>query len=89
MVMSMEQFFPEAEVELPSGVDIPRQSTSSHDSERRIPLQRINTGISSIVGSKNGDRPGGFVLVVDGAALLQVGSFLLSLYLLPMLWGGY
>ncbi|EEB98935.1 hypothetical protein MPER_01470, partial [Moniliophthora perniciosa FA553] len=29
------------------------------------------TGISSIVGSNNGDRPGGFVLVIDGSALTQ------------------
>jgi len=33
------------------------------------PLQRVNTGISSIVGPDNGDRPGGFVLVLDGAGL--------------------
>jgi len=33
------------------------------------PLRRTDTGISSIVGSNNGDRPGGFVLVVDGNAL--------------------
>lgn len=33
------------------------------------PLRRMDTGISSIVGSNNGDRPGGFVLVIDGNAL--------------------
>lgn len=33
------------------------------------PLRRTETGISSIVGSNNGDRPGGFVLVIDGNAL--------------------
>lgn len=33
------------------------------------PLRRTDTGISSIVGSNNGDRPGGFVLVIDGNAL--------------------
>ena len=32
-------------------------------------LRRTDTGISSIVGSNNGDRPGGFVLVIDGNAL--------------------
>ncbi|KAJ3502673.1 hypothetical protein NLJ89_g8781 [Agrocybe chaxingu] len=36
-----------------------------------IPLQQINTGVSSIVGPENGERPGGFILVVDGAALLE------------------
>ncbi|TFK63346.1 phospholipid-translocating P-type ATPase [Pluteus cervinus] len=36
-----------------------------------LPLKRLNTGLSSIVGPKNGERPGGFILVVDGAALLE------------------
>ena len=35
-------------------------------------LRRSDTGISSIVGENNGDRPGGFVLVIDGAALAEV-----------------
>ncbi|PPQ86909.1 hypothetical protein CVT25_009795 [Psilocybe cyanescens] len=33
------------------------------------PLRRMDTGISSIVGSNNGEKPGGFVLVIDGSAL--------------------
>ncbi|KAF9556000.1 phospholipid-translocating ATPase [Agrocybe pediades] len=33
------------------------------------PLRRTETGLSSIVGSNNGDKPGGFVLVIDGMAL--------------------
>ena len=37
-----------------------------------IPLQRINTGVTDIVGADNGERAGGFVLVIDGAALLEV-----------------
>ena len=49
MVISVEQCLPAAEAELPSRVDdILRQSTSSHDSERQIPLQRINTGVSPL-----------------------------------------
>ncbi len=35
------------------------------------PLRRVDTGISSIVGPDNGDRPGGFVLVIDGAGLSE------------------
>ena len=50
MVISVEHALPAAEAGLPSRVDdIPMQATSSHDSERQIPLQRINTGISFIV----------------------------------------
>ena len=45
---------------------------ASPDAEQPIPLQRINTGLSSIVGTENAERPGGFVLVVDGSALLEV-----------------
>ena len=43
-----------------------RKSTDSHI------LRRTNTGVSSIVGEDNGSRPGGFVLVIDGAALQDV-----------------
>ncbi|KAL0570141.1 hypothetical protein V5O48_011819 [Marasmius crinis-equi] len=37
-------------------------------------LRRVNTGMSSVVGSNNGDRPGGFILVIDGAALTDALS---------------
>ena len=70
MRLAVTKFFPE------SGIvkdDLRRSSTSSRDEERNnIPLHRINSGVSSIVGKGNGERDGGFVLVVDGAALLSV-----------------
>jgi len=44
------------------------------DPEEPIPLQRINTGISSIVGADNGNRVGGLVLVVEDSALLEVNE---------------
>ncbi|KAG5337166.1 hypothetical protein C0989_010433 [Termitomyces sp. Mn162] len=67
MARAAEEFFPEANL-LPSDVDYPppRYSTSSRTDYQ---LRRINTGLSSIVGSNNGERPGGFVLVIDGSAL--------------------
>ncbi|CAA7271006.1 unnamed protein product [Cyclocybe aegerita] len=64
MVNALDRFFPE-------------HATAGHHTDLKtstegiIPLQRINTGVSSIVGPENGERPGGFVLVVDGAALLE------------------
>lgn len=63
-------FFPE-NIEMAKLADIsrPRSTPRSSTSSRR--LERVDTGLSSIVGSENGERPGGFVLVVDGAALLQ------------------
>ena len=70
---AIEKFFPETEIVDDHGTpDAQRVSTSSRDSERLYPLQRINTGNSSIVGPNNGDRPGGFVLVIDGTALGDV-----------------
>ncbi|KAJ2928030.1 hypothetical protein H1R20_g9061, partial [Candolleomyces eurysporus] len=67
MTRAFEQFFPEVEVQQEHKS---RTSTSSRQ-ETPIPLHRLNTGITDIVGEANGERPGGFVLVVDGAALLE------------------
>ncbi|KAG6885888.1 hypothetical protein C0993_008407 [Termitomyces sp. T159_Od127] len=55
----MDKYFSDASAD-------PRPSTSYR--EPNIPLQRVHTG-SSIVGAGNGERPGGFILVIDGAAL--------------------
>ncbi|KAF6763732.1 phospholipid-translocating ATPase [Ephemerocybe angulata] len=49
--------------------DSRRNSTQSANGPPTGPLHRFDTGISSIVGSQNGDRPGGFVLVIDGPGL--------------------
>lgn len=77
MAHAIDKFFPDSGN---NDGDLPRPSTSSGDADRHnIPLQRINTGasVSSIVGAENGDRPGGFVLVIDGAALLHVCFFII------------
>lgn len=72
MVHAVEEFFPESGILNDSATDDVPASTSTSDETSQYPLQRIDTGISSIVGSNNGDRPGGFVLVIDGAALAYV-----------------
>jgi len=51
--------------------DEQRQTPSGQSHEGGGPLRRVETGISSIVGPDNGDRPGGFVLVIDGAGLSE------------------
>ncbi|KAF9261251.1 phospholipid-translocating P-type ATPase [Marasmius fiardii PR-910] len=61
---ALERFFPENLSEIPEPAAKPRSSTSS-----RPDLHRVNTNVSSIVGEDNGERPGGFILVVDGAGL--------------------
>ncbi|KAF9469392.1 hypothetical protein BDZ94DRAFT_1244343 [Collybia nuda] len=70
MVHAVEEFFPESSIlDNTPAMDDTAIPTSNSDDPPEYPLQRIDTGISSIVGSNNGDRPGGFVLVIDGAAL--------------------
>ncbi|KAJ7080403.1 hypothetical protein B0H15DRAFT_1025227 [Mycena belliarum] len=68
MMRAIEEFFPESEdaAAVPAH---PRFSSSSSTQDRPVPLRRLSTGISSIVGANNGERPGGFVLVIDGTAL--------------------
>lgn len=63
MIYAMDKYFSDA------SNNLPRPSTSSR--EHNIPLQRIPTS-SSIAGAGNGERPGGFILVIDGAALGDV-----------------
>lgn len=68
MLLAIEKYFPESDA---GGMaDLSRQNTSAR--EERYSLERIETGVSSIVGEHNGERPGGFVLVIDGTALLHV-----------------
>ncbi|KAK7034734.1 hypothetical protein VNI00_012141 [Paramarasmius palmivorus] len=65
LVAAVETFFSEKVSEMKEVLP----QTSSIFSQPR--LHRVNTGMSSIVGQDNGERPGGYILVVDGAALLQ------------------
>ena len=60
--------------ELAEGLGQQRRSSFQQQHQQPIsipggPLRRTPTGISDLVGPNNGDRPGGFVLVIDGAAL--------------------
>ncbi|KAI0766330.1 phospholipid-translocating P-type ATPase [Trametes elegans] len=68
MVNAIEEFFPESGILQDENVGydeglVQEQQASGY------PLRRVNTGASSLVGHNNGDRPGGFVLVIDGGAL--------------------
>ena len=70
MLNAVEQFFPGSGILQDEGIGLDesqqQQATSGY------PLQRVNTGVSSLVGHNNGERPGGFVLVIDGNALGDV-----------------
>jgi len=63
MIQAVEDFFPESDIL--NG----RDHISSPPDGQEHTLQRFDTGVTSIVGSNNGDRPGGFVLVIEGTAL--------------------
>ncbi|EJD02206.1 phospholipid-translocating P-type ATPase [Fomitiporia mediterranea MF3/22] len=73
MYNAAEEFFPEAHIIEEEALDI----NEKHGFEVKggemngfgMPLRRVNTGVSSIVGTNNGDRPGGFILVIEGSAL--------------------
>lgn len=70
MANAMQEFFPEEAEAQGINSDADKQNPPGPDDA--YPLRRVNTGVTSIVGSDNGDRPGGFVLVIDGLALNQV-----------------
>ncbi|CAK5275664.1 unnamed protein product [Mycena citricolor] len=59
MQLALDTYFPDG------GTELERTTSGTY------PLQRIDTGVRSIVGDHNGERPGGFVLVIDGGALLH------------------
>ncbi|KAF5369202.1 hypothetical protein D9615_009962 [Tricholomella constricta] len=73
LVHAAEEFFTEADLLNPHHAHLRSRHSQDHSDyghdDRQYPLQRVETGLSSIVGSNNGQRPGGFVLVIDGAAL--------------------
>ena len=74
MYTAVEEFFPESNILEEEQLDINEKHArrSMSDSNGNPPLRRVNTGVSSIVGRDNGERPGGFVLVVEGNALSHV-----------------
>lgn len=79
MVHAVEEFFPESGILDGDGAVVANEQLSSvqsrHSGAGSHPgLRRVETGISSIVGPNNGDRPGGFVLVIDGQALGHVSD---------------
>ncbi|KAG9001427.1 hypothetical protein FRB94_004792 [Tulasnella sp. JGI-2019a] len=69
MVGAVENFFPESGILDSPYVHPPESDKASQHRADRLSLRRMPTGASSLVGHDNGDRPGGFVLVIDGAAL--------------------
>ncbi|KAF9261452.1 phospholipid-translocating P-type ATPase [Marasmius fiardii PR-910] len=68
MMRAAQDFFPDSSLLEEHGAMFDFENPRNSASDQRS-LRRSETGVSSIVGSNNGDRPGGFVLVIDGAGL--------------------
>ncbi|KXN91421.1 Phospholipid-transporting ATPase DNF1 [Leucoagaricus sp. SymC.cos] len=74
LVHAAQEFFPENRLvddqgKLVDDVEYEMTKSVGVEGSEAYNLRRIDTGLSSIVGAGNGERPGGFILVVDGAAL--------------------
>lgn len=69
MIQAVEEFFPDSGILDEYGLVTCSPKQPSTDSASNFPMRRLSTGVRDIVGDDNGDRPGGFVLVIDGAAL--------------------
>ncbi|TDL24691.1 phospholipid-translocating P-type ATPase [Rickenella mellea] len=74
MYQAVEDFFPESgiledEAILTKAPSFTKDQEGGGDAPPQQRLRRVDTGVSSIVGRGNGDRPGGFVLVIEGVAL--------------------
>ncbi|KAG0701783.1 hypothetical protein DFH29DRAFT_1079916 [Suillus ampliporus] len=69
IIQAVEDFFPDSGILDEHGIVTGAPKSPSAESSRSYPMRRLSTGVRDIVGDDNGDRPGGFVLVIDGAAL--------------------
>lgn len=74
---AVDQFFPEAgiiESLQVKGFEFPQPEKT----RKRSSFRHSVSGEPDLVGVKNGDRPGGFVLVIDGVALGHVSLHLIQ-----------
>lgn len=76
MRRAAEQFFAEDNIMNLDEVQPPVISTTPDESGSPRPgLRRTATGLSDILDDDNGDKPGGFALVIEGTALEHVSGF--------------
>ena len=79
MLRAAEEYFPSSGIA--NDPEVNGEALGALDAEggpphgaQLYPLHRVNSGVSSLVGSRNGQRPGGYVLVIDGLALTDVSK---------------
>ncbi|KZT02376.1 phospholipid-translocating P-type ATPase [Laetiporus sulphureus 93-53] len=68
LVGAAKNFFPDSGI-LDGDIIMSPRSSMSRSRRSSLALQRVPTDASSLVGHDNGERSGGFVLVIDGSAL--------------------
>jgi hypothetical protein len=89
MARATAEYFPNSDIMNDSEANAEalaaRDEESAPHGAQLYPLHRINTGLTSLVGSQNGQRPGGYVLVIDGLALTDVGPFLFTTQFLSLI----
>jgi phospholipid-translocating ATPase len=66
LLKAVDEFFPESGILDDEAVNTSKLTAPAQERQH---VGRVNSGMSEVVGANNGDRPGGFVLVIDGAAL--------------------
>ena len=76
MLRAAEEYFPGSNISEDPEVDagalgVYDEENNAPRGAQLYPLRRVSTGATSLVGSTNGQRPGGFVLVIDGLALTE------------------
>lgn len=81
MLRATEEYFPGSGIVNDPEVNAEALGTLEAESAtprgtQLYPIHRVSTGVSSLVGSENGQRPGGYVLVIDGLALTDVSKTL-------------
>ena len=81
MLRATEEYFPNSGIA--NDPEVNAEGLGTLDAEggpprgaQLYPLHRVSSGVSSLVGSRNGQRPGGYVLVIDGLALTEVSKTL-------------
>jgi phospholipid-translocating ATPase len=72
MRKAVEQFFPDDGILELAEVHPPEETSTEEPKPGN--LRRAATGLSEILDEDNGSKPGGYILVIDGAALTHVRS---------------
>jgi phospholipid-translocating ATPase len=69
VIQAVEEFFLDGSTLNEHGLVTSVSKSPSTEPASAFPMQRLSAGVCEIVEDDNGDGPGGFVPIIDGAAL--------------------